>query len=391
MESELFERVPVWDAAAQQTRYKLTDVPLGHTTDSREEFRAYSVHRTLDELETYLANQFVTYLAIACGGELRHIAQRLGGWHDVTLCKHTKCTKSCCEHICDLWFCKDNEPLPCGCTCAHKHKAKCKDKLKSCTADYCCAHKCTLSNGCVTRKDKFEVSPRINKYLQKWGGGDQTRSAGWNDWWQLAHGDLATWMAECAEAFFSECWGGGGFGGPKWGTAAALVADYLNGVVTTRLFLDRCWSLQHNGGCIFNKFYVMHTKTINGHNVHTLMHVLDQQSKDKYNHLCEQFASDYVAELWWEHQRATGKMGLFDVVKARSDRRRKGPKPGKKSPPSVVWPWEEGYGCMYCWYHLQWQGVNDPCGSSGGGWGATNDSCIYSTNYSEETVMQYAK
>lgn len=55
-----------------------------------------------------------------------------------------------------------------------------------------------------------------------------------------------------ADQLFCE-FGGGAYGGPLWGNAAKVVGRYLNGTMPSWLFVDRVFTLQHNGGCFLNK------------------------------------------------------------------------------------------------------------------------------------------
>lgn len=55
-----------------------------------------------------------------------------------------------------------------------------------------------------------------------------------------------------ADQLFCE-FGGGAYGGELWGNAAKVVGRYLNGSMPAWLFVDRVFTLQHNGGCFLNK------------------------------------------------------------------------------------------------------------------------------------------
>jgi len=44
-----------------------------------------------------------------------------------------------------------------------------------------------------------------------------------------------------------------GFGGPKWGSIADVLVKFVKGEYSAELMVDTVWTLQHNGGAIFNK------------------------------------------------------------------------------------------------------------------------------------------
>lgn len=73
--------------------------------------------------------------------------------------------------------------------------------------------------------------------------------------WDAFTGIVETKGAETlfeADKLFLE-FGGGAYGGKKWGDAAKVVGMYLKGTIPAWLFVDRAFTLQHNGGCFFNK------------------------------------------------------------------------------------------------------------------------------------------
>lgn len=55
-----------------------------------------------------------------------------------------------------------------------------------------------------------------------------------------------------ADKLFNE-FGSSSYGGKKWGDAAKVVGMYLKGSMPDWLFIDRVFTLQHNGGCFLNK------------------------------------------------------------------------------------------------------------------------------------------
>jgi cyclophilin family peptidyl-prolyl cis-trans isomerase len=48
---------------------------------------------------------------------------------------------------------------------------------------------------------------------------------------------------------------GAEYGGEAWAPVAHLMAQYCDGTIGDRLFIDQCFTLEHNNGCLFDKFY----------------------------------------------------------------------------------------------------------------------------------------
>lgn len=62
-------------------------------------------------------------------------------------------------------------------------------------------------------------------------------------------------------------------GGPKWGNITKMVQEYLTGELTSTLFVDMSFNLEHNGGRAFNKFGWMMSDTA------TMNSMLDAKKK----------------------------------------------------------------------------------------------------------------
>ena len=298
------------DANDQESRRKNIEV--------REQFRgthmevlATAVHRDLQCKVDYLAEQFSTYINIACGGELRHGLQLYMKDRWVKNCLHTEHKKDCCAHgkAHTFYFCGYDstygqnadftEPV-CGCKCHHRHTTKCKLKLKGCAVEGCCGHKCSTESGCITKGVQTLHTERIERYRKRWSNGGGSRVSGWRDWHELSKRNPARWLQDCADHFNGDAWGGeGGVGGPRWGLAANIGAAYLRGEMTKRTFIDRCWSLQHNGGCLFNKFWAEFQLEatnggyveLHGHSPRRLDFVLAVQASGNYD-LLARFAHE---------------------------------------------------------------------------------------------------
>ena len=52
--------------------------------------------------------------------------------------------------------------------------------------------------------------------------------------------------------FFHGSWKSG-YGGPSWGKIANLLVKHLEGDISSHIFLDQAFAIQHNGGTVFNK------------------------------------------------------------------------------------------------------------------------------------------
>lgn len=87
--------------------------------------------------------------------------------------------------------------------------------------------------------------------------GPRNRNAAWTGWKKIydavgpeAIKDLSALLLEI---------GGGSYGGVRWADAADVLYQRVTGglgpteAMNKRLFIDRAWTLQHNGGCFLNK------------------------------------------------------------------------------------------------------------------------------------------
>lgn len=273
--------------------------------NSMDVARAYDVQKRMQTLENRLAEQFSTYLQIACGGEFRHFTHRgssgdeVKEWH----CEH-ECDGKCCTHKCEYWPEEHFADMACGCKCKHAHTCD----LDGCDVDECCAHVCSLEQKCWHLvAEKQVINDRLRKYLDKCGGGERT--AGWKHWRTLSKRNPAVWMQDLSRGFLEVNWKGG-YGGVPWGRAAEICAGYLAGDISTRTFIDRCWSMQHHGGHIFNKFYFIdqlrradgngtYLDPETGENQYRLDYILNLQAKSEYDELAR-FAGHGVGGLWWD-------------------------------------------------------------------------------------------
>lgn len=351
---DLFEQELYHEAGSIRSR--LTDRPKAWGTDTKLERLSYDVQATFDRLETKIADAFSRYLVLACGGELRHgVARGLDDPENV--CEHVCDIENCyvinCPHDCDNDCCghihQDHinpagllQPKPCpvpscGCLCEHGHDSvACVDGQDGCYEQSCCAHSCSLDtcyqenceHACSdddlcydyeNRRLEFTAAPELAPYLD-WSrelscAEGLSRTMGWEKWLETAQNiGVTRAMGYCADAFEENRWAGG-YGGAHWATAARLVADYYSKNITRRLFIDRCWSLQHNSGCIFNKLWLLPTLVhedgsymsfANRKSYDLLLYVLNVQQRELYDQLAE-FASFSVRMMWTEVARINGR------------------------------------------------------------------------------------
>lgn len=77
------------------------------------------------------------------------------------------------------------------------------------------------------------------------------------------------------------------FGGVAWARVAVALREYLEGRAKRRIFVDRCFSLEHNSGCVFDKLWA----------TGNVRPVLDAHGVDDYATLLHH-ASSEVRLLW---------------------------------------------------------------------------------------------
>lgn len=227
---------------------------------------------TLDKLERGLAKDFSRYLELAVGGEVRYAVTRTSeidpqqctcGGKCAAFCTHC----DCCEGLHD---CGDSYDFKCMCSsCTPEAKADITD---------------------------LPISDGMTEYLEKWrkklsDDGEGSRSSAWLMWSKLSEKYDRVVMMDDAVTLFDRASWAEGFGGDAWGTVAKLVRDYYRGKVKPRTFVDQCWSLEHNGGCVFSKAY-------NHTNLTNLMIVLETQADNRYDDLARRWASSTTGHLW---------------------------------------------------------------------------------------------
>lgn len=116
------------------------------------------------------------------------------------------------------------------------------------------------------------------------------RGTAWLVWSVIrrAWGIDALYLAE--ETFDLPGWRGA-FGGEAWRDITKVLCSFLEGRINQRIFVDRCFSLEHNSGCVFNKLY----------RVRGVPTVLSAHGNDEYDTLLS-YASEEAKCLWRRYE-----------------------------------------------------------------------------------------
>lgn len=81
------------------------------------------------------------------------------------------------------------------------------------------------------------------------------------------------------------------FGGEAWAQVTSVLRSYLEGVINRRIFVDRCFALEHNSGPVLDKLWGTRNVRV----------MLDAHGIDDYATLLS-FASSNVHRLWRQHE-----------------------------------------------------------------------------------------
>lgn len=280
--------------------------------------------RKHSELAERIAPIFYRYCGIIVGGEVRYAATGQGlereywcacecgrecdcahedGWgmcgcyseyggsdsHELRNCY---CECDIFTNSCDTDHDEDEE---CDCTCNN-----CGDAVDDCE---CRCAQCDGDCGCTFCDNCEVIYEGVDYYSLGPGGVDMLedlsthdREDAWSLWINRilpTHGNKAYGMA--ARAFESLPWQEG-YGGESWATIARLAYDYGRGKLKAITFVDRCWSLEHNNGNMFNKVWSYHQTC-------TLSDLLVKQYENKYDALTPHASPDVV--LLWKRGKET--------------------------------------------------------------------------------------
>lgn len=130
--------------------------------------------------------------------------------------------------------------------------------------------------------------------LEKTSGSRRQAWIAWTDLRRKYDPESVEWLVDAKRLFDDKEWKIEGAGGPAWGSVARVEYDWLKGRLTRQTFIDRCFTIEHNNGAVFDKVY----------ETHGLNKVLELQASDAYNRLAK-YASPYVQTLWRQRNRRT--------------------------------------------------------------------------------------
>jgi len=109
--------------------------------------------------------------------------------------------------------------------------------------------------------------------------------------WTIIRRKLGLRALELAKEMFCDGDWRRGFGGDAWASIARTLLAHLNGQLSPRLFVDQCFDLEHNNGCVFNKLY----------DCKSLLAVLESHGRDDYPTLLRA-CSPQTRERWAWHE-----------------------------------------------------------------------------------------
>jgi hypothetical protein len=326
---ELWDRSPRYDAKTGRWTMDGLRLPKEFGSESRRERLAYEVANTRKHLLDELSNQFKLYLIMAVGGELRHAPSqswrtvkrrgtpkkdwpkgRKDPWNSFPRYKDLPWKKrryfgcAACSWMAEQYS-EGYDPeyygriLPCN----RKYIKTDKDGKNGWAvkpareANSDCGYLTNWARHFDIKVGKEERipwqpdTPRLDEYFRTISGWNRSDSRGlaWREWAVAYSRYGPALIRDCANVFLKQAWGSS-YGGPRWGQAAEFLFEFLSGKMSANAFLDRAFTLQHNGGCIFNKFY---RRGLGG-----MMAVLDLQSNDQEHYpQLRKYASPYTRSL----------------------------------------------------------------------------------------------
>ena len=101
-----------------------------------------------------------------------------------------------------------------------------------------CSHTIGNLNAWISKSDTHKA---VLGKAKSTGG----RHAMWSEWKQMRDALGLDALKVARDTFLNGGWSSS-FGGKKWGLAAKVLVDYLEGEINDVIFVDTVWSLQHN-------------------------------------------------------------------------------------------------------------------------------------------------
>lgn len=331
---QMFSELHSWDGDERKPRGMYSQY---HGRGNRLERVADAVRKTFLSRAEYLADQIALYSVLACGGELRYLAPMT-----LRSCYVIPITREEQEVICpsDMEVAWAYSPEILTVTNAMRKRDGAYQVSDFWAGDY--------------------VENYITMVTDIYGSVKPSRSAGWGSWSLAAPpAEWGTLMEQCAKAFESPIWvyytcldahgetgssimyvlvsedtgelvsiqmddknantsvlerarrilagapdaSNTGVGGKNWAVPARFTSLYLTGQMSSYVYLDRMWSVQHNGGSLFNKLFP----------VNNLEVVLSQQYQNNYRWLAgyiqresETAVGKYLLDLWLDFRYEPG-------------------------------------------------------------------------------------
>lgn len=141
------------------------------------------------------------------------------------------------------------------------------------------------------------------------------RASAWCGWRKIYDKVGNQALLDAAELFYE--FTGGGYGGPPWANCAEVLYQRLegklgpdgpSGKINKRMFIDRIWTLEHNGGCFLNKIN-WSIKNKKGRDISWMRSLLDCHASDPpdYKTLLK-MASEEVFNLFFEYLESSNKL-----------------------------------------------------------------------------------
>ena len=249
------------------------------------------------KLEAYAAPRLMRYLSAICGGEMRHA---LGGEG----CEGSECNGyssencECCGYdedenhqpgICN--YCGEDQDDPqhdececegeCSCNFDHEY-----DEQWYCDC-YCPSEMCYACELAEAGDLRVDIDGDLADWVRLHSGGSEaSRGDAWAEWLEYHDANGSRALRDLWLGFEADGWASG-YGGEAWALIARYAYEYQAGKISAHAFMDRCWTLHHNGGNVFDKMF----------DSYSLDRQLMHQANDNYEYLTRS-ASPQVRDLW---------------------------------------------------------------------------------------------
>ena len=265
-----------------------------------------------------LAPKLAAYMATIVGGEIRYYG--MGEGEGLTCGCHCQ---DCHYDNSDSYWCA----TPCECedddVCGHYYICEwCSDGGDGYEESSTVEHNVSA---CGEEEPGAEITPSVDDwnvsddmltFLERYGNGNGNgRKDAWHGWhkWQRNGGDIVKMLDEASKMFTHDGMWGGSYGGEGWATIAKLTRDYYSGKVKPATFVDRVWSVEHNGGNAFDKGY--------GDAAYRLANVLQVQYRNEYDKLCA-YVDHETRAMWQTRTRKTARVfdGYTVIAEFHADR-----------------------------------------------------------------------